>query len=98
MTDNPGNTYDPTPAADNHRRMPLFIMSMVYAPVKSQLSELDVGGVKHSPVKTFPPAGNWPFMEIADPILRDIPTSSCDLFKSSDWTPPGCNGLRGYIN
>ena len=82
-------------------RLPLFVTSTVTAPVKSQLSALELGRVQYTPLTSFPPAGNWPFMEIVDPAVqpRDTATmilSSCDLFKSSDWTPPGCSALGGY--
>ena len=74
-------------------------MSTLLAPSKMQLPKLELGGAEYAPVKKFPPAGNWPFMEMIDPVLQDSSSaSSCDLFKSSDWTPPGCCMLGGYIS
>ena len=90
------NVSDPASIADNGKRLPLFIMSTVPTPVKSQLSKLKLGGVNYSPLMSFPPAGNWPFMEIVDPILQEQDLLSRDLFQSSDWTPPGCSALGGY--
>ena len=97
------NTRDSPSSADNEKRLPLFITSTVPAPVKSQLSALELGHVQYTPLKSFPLAGNWPFMEIIDPALQPRDTAavtlpSCDLFKSSDWTPPGCSALGGYGN
>ena len=97
------NTHDSPSSADNERRLPLFITSTVPAPIKSQLSALELGSVQYTPLKYFPPAGNWPFMEIIDPALQPqdmaaVTLPSCDLFKSSDWTPPGCSALGGYDN
>ena len=97
------NTHDSPSSADDERRLPLFITSTVPAPIKSQLSALELGHAQYTPLKLFPPAGNWPFMEIVDPALQPqdmaaVTLSSCDLFKSSDWTPPGCSALGGYDN
>lgn len=72
-------------------------MSTVFAPMKSQLRKLELGGAEFVSLKIFPPAGNWPFMEMIDPVLQDTSsTSSCDQFKNCDWTPAGCSELRGY--
>ncbi len=95
------NTCDSPSSADNEKRLPLFITSTVPAPIKSQLSALELGHAQYTPLTSFPPAGNWPFMEIIDPALQPqdvtaVTLPSCDLFKSSDWTPPGCSALGGY--
>lgn len=97
-TDSPSGS-----SPDNEKRLPLFIISTVPAPVKSQLSALELGHVQYTPLLSFPPAGNWPVMEIIDPILQpqDMTAAalpSCDLFKCSDWTPPGCSALGGFVN
>ena len=96
MSNAGSNPYLP-PAADNEKGLPLFVMSTVLAPMKSQLPKLELGGAEFVPLKTFPPAGNWPIMEMIDPILQDDSSSPlCDKFKSCDWTPAGCSGLGGY--
>ena len=65
----------------------------------STLPKLELGGAECTPVKRFPPAGNWPFMEMVDPVLQDSSSAlSCDQFKNSDWTPPGCCVLGGYVD
>ena len=97
------NTHDPSSSAGNERGLPLFVTSTVPAPIKSQLSALELGRVQCIPLMTFPPAGNWPIMEIVDLALQPRDTAamtlpSCDFFKSSDWTPPGCSAFGGYID